>query len=109
MVSLGPFPVEVVDDAVVAKDGVKLAVSGRLEAEVVDPVPAATRVADYRDATQKMFRTAIRAVVKERRSAQVSNDTAESEAEVTRILTESLSDWGVTVRSVTLDLRTARE
>jgi hypothetical protein len=105
LVGLRPFPVEVVENDVATKDSVALTVGGRVEAWVVDPVAAATRVVDYRVATRQIFQTAIRAAAKERSSAEMSDHTTDVEAEVTGMLTEALGDWGLVVSSVSLDLR----
>jgi uncharacterized membrane protein YqiK len=109
VVSLEPFEIEVVESNVAAKDGMTLMVGGRVDAQVVEPALAATRVVDYRDATRKILQTAIRAVVKERSSVELSEDKTEPEAEVTRILTDSVGDWGVAASAVSLDLRKVAE
>jgi regulator of protease activity HflC (stomatin/prohibitin superfamily) len=100
VVGLRPFRVDVSEDDVAMKDGTALTIGGTVEAQVVDPVQAALRVVDYRDATRQMFRTAIRAAAKERSAAA----PADVEAEVARILTETLGDWGLILLSVRLDL-----
>jgi regulator of protease activity HflC (stomatin/prohibitin superfamily) len=51
VVDTSPFPVEVMDNDVVASDGVALALKGSATAQVLDPVAAAIQIADYRRAT----------------------------------------------------------
>ena len=101
VVGLRPFSVDVLENDIATKDGAGLTIGGSVEAQVVDPVAAAIRVVDYRDATRQMFRTAIRAAAKEGSAAA----PADVEAEVARILTEALGDWGLVVSSVRLELQ----
>jgi uncharacterized membrane protein YqiK len=104
VVSLAPFSLEVVESNVVAKDGVPLTVRGRMVAQVVDPIPAATRVVDYVDATRKMLQTAIRAAVRERPSPELSRDTTALGTDVRQRLTDALGKWGLVVSSASVDL-----
>jgi len=104
VVSLAPFSIEVVESNVVAKDGVPLTVRGRMVAQVVDPVPAATRVLDYVDATRKMLQTAIRVAVKERPSPELLDDSSELGTDVTQRLTDALGKWGLVVSSASVGL-----
>jgi hypothetical protein len=62
--------VEVLDENVVSKDGEALTVGGAAEGQVADPIAAATRVVDHKNATRQIFQTAIRAAVKERPSSK---------------------------------------
>jgi regulator of protease activity HflC (stomatin/prohibitin superfamily) len=106
-VNLAPFSLEVVESNVVAKDGVPLTVGGRMVAQVVDPVRAATRVVDYVDATRKMLQTAIRAAVRDRPSPELSRDTAALGTDVIERLTDALGKWGLVVSSASVDLGVA--
>ena len=103
VVDLKPFRVEVLDDNVVTNDGVTVSASGSAEAQVVDPLAAATRVVDYEQATRLILHTAIRGVVKELPGSPLREMTSDVESSVEQLVSEAASAWGVVVSA--LDLR----
>jgi uncharacterized membrane protein YqiK len=109
VVDLRPFSVEVLDENVVSKDGEALTVGGAAEGQVTDPIAAATRVVDHKNATQQIFQTAIRAAVKERPSSEIRDTATELESAVAHLVNEAVHSWGVVVSSLGLHLSTGSE
>jgi hypothetical protein len=107
-VDLDPFVAHAVETDVRTNDGIAMAVRGDLEAQVVDPVAAVVNVVDYEDATRLVLRTAMRALVMGRSSAEVSGGR-QLEPHVADEVVEALRSWGVAVRSLSFDVATAAE
>jgi len=104
VVSLKPFGVDVLDDDLVAGDGEPITASGSARAQVADPVAAATRVVDYRQAIRQIFRTAIRAAVKERPGGELRERAEEVRSAVEQVVVEAVGEWGIVVSSLNLHL-----
>jgi regulator of protease activity HflC (stomatin/prohibitin superfamily) len=104
IVALRPFTVAVLDDDVPTRDGVAITASGSAEAQVVDPVAAATRVVDYEKATRLVLHTAIRGVVKERPVSEVPGNESELESAVEQLVSHTVGDWGIVLSSLALRL-----
>jgi len=68
-----PFAIEIPPETVIAEADVPVTVSARVDGQVVDPVAAALKVVDYKDATRTIARTAIRAVVKDLPSSDLGS------------------------------------
>ncbi len=109
VVDLSPFVIDVVDRDVTANDGVVVGVSGELEGQVHDPVAAALKVVDYKDATRMLLRTAMRAVVMERPSQTLADDREELQTALMDVVVEATQRWGVVVSSLRFDVEIAAE
>jgi len=106
VVSLAPFAVNAVDTDVTTNDGVAMMVGGELQAQVVDPVAAVVRVVNYEDATKVVLRTAMRAHVMQRSSAELK-EGRQVEAPVAKEITDVARSWGLVVSSLTFDVTAA--
>ena len=104
VVDLAPFPIDVLEEDVAASDGEAVTVRGSAEGQVADPVAAATRVVDYREAARLIVQTAIRSAVKERPASGLRRQRAEVEAAVGEAVTRAVRDWGLVVSSLRLEL-----
>jgi hypothetical protein len=104
IVDLRPFTLDVLDDDVPMRNGEAITASASAEAQVVDPVAAATRVVDYEKATRLILQTAIRGVVKERPVSGLRGKESEVESAVERLVSQAVGDWGVVVSSLGLRL-----
>jgi len=109
VVDLRPFSVKVLDENVVSKDGEPLTVGGAAEGQVTDPIAAATRVVDHKNATRQIFQTAIRAAVKERPSSEIRDTAMQLESAVAQLVSEAVHSWGVVVSSLSLHVSTGSE
>ena len=105
MVRMRPFRVVVRLDGVLAENEVPLRVSGQVEGQVIDPVAAAVNVVDYQDATRMIAETAIRALLKEQRSADLVAAPSEFEAALGGEIERAVRSWGLVVLSATLDIK----
>lgn len=105
-VSLSPFVVSAVDTDVTANDGVAMTVRGELQGQVVDPVTAALKVADYEAATRQILHTAMRALVMKRSSAELDEE-GQLQPHVADEVVDAVGSWGVVVLSLSFDLTAA--
>jgi hypothetical protein len=99
-VDMNPLTLHVMAEHLETTDGVDLAVRAVVDARVVNPVDAAVKVVDYSEATCQMSETVIRAIVRERSSADLRDRTAEIEAAVLEEVKSNVSTWGVEVSTV---------
>jgi regulator of protease activity HflC (stomatin/prohibitin superfamily) len=104
VVDLKPLTLGISADDVSTKDGAHLAVRGEVQARVVDPVDAATKVADYSEATCRIAVTAVRAVLREWLSSDFSDRLAEVEAQLLREVLSAVEPWGVAVSAVRIQV-----
>ena len=104
VVDLRPFALAFPPDEVISSDGVAIEAGGSVEGRAVDPVAAAVKVVDYKEATRMIAETAVRALVKERQAATFQGDLGELEAELLGTVERHVRDWGVEVSSVRLVL-----
>jgi regulator of protease activity HflC (stomatin/prohibitin superfamily) len=107
VVDLSPFVIDVVDKNVTANDGVVVGVSAEVEGQVIDPVAAALKVVDYKDATRQIAQTAMRAVVMERPSSELRDAGLDLESFVADIVTDAVPSWGLVVSSLSFDVAVA--
>jgi regulator of protease activity HflC (stomatin/prohibitin superfamily) len=103
VVNLSPFMVNVVDRDVTSNDGVAMTVRGELQGQVVDPVAAALQVVDYQDATREILRTAMRALVLRRSSAEL-NEGRQPHPQVADEVVGAVRGWGIVVLSLSFDV-----
>jgi regulator of protease activity HflC (stomatin/prohibitin superfamily) len=102
VVDLRPFLLDLAVTGLPTADGVLVSVSGTLGGRVVDPDAAVTKVVDFEKATAMIAETAIRAAVKERRSAEVQSEPTKLEATILETVAAAAQSWGVAVSSATL-------
>jgi hypothetical protein len=74
-------------------------VSGQLQARVFDPVAAVAQVVDYKEATQIVARTAMRAILKERLSNELASPAVNIDAALVEEIDSATRQWGVVVSS----------
>jgi regulator of protease activity HflC (stomatin/prohibitin superfamily) len=108
VVNLSPFVANAVDTNVTTNDGVAVTVRGELEGQVDDPVAAALKVVDYEDATRQILHTAVRALVMERSSAELS-EGRQPHPHVADEVVDALRSWGVVVLSLRFDVAAAAD
>ena len=106
VVSLSPFVASAVDTDVSTKDGVAMTVRGELQGQVVDPAAAALKVVDYEDATRQILRTAMRALVMDRCSGELS-EGRQLHPHVADDVVDAVRSCGVVVLSLTFDVTAA--
>jgi regulator of protease activity HflC (stomatin/prohibitin superfamily) len=97
-----PFVLDIPPETVMAKAGVPVTVSARVEGQIVDPVTAALKVVDYEDATRTIARTAIRAVMKDHPASDLASASGELEAAFVQAVENAAESWGVSLLSGTL-------
>src|SRR5262249_27592215 len=98
---MSSFRVDVAEENVVGGDGDSVTAHASAEGKVVDPVAAATRVVDFKNATRQVLETAVRGAVK-KDPDPLGNPDIESKVEQT--VREAVGSWGVAVSSVRVDL-----
>jgi regulator of protease activity HflC (stomatin/prohibitin superfamily) len=101
-IDLRPLALDIPPKEVLMKDHVPVTVSAKVGGRVVDPVAAALKVVDYKDATKMIAETAIRAVLEERRSDELGSASATVEAAVVEEIDQAAQSWGVAVSSASL-------
>ena len=101
---LSPFVVVVVDEKVTANDGVAVRASAEVEGKVIDPVAAALKVVDYKDATRQIAQTAMRAFVMERPSSELREAGPELRSVVADTVTDAVSSWGLVASLLSFDV-----
>jgi regulator of protease activity HflC (stomatin/prohibitin superfamily) len=87
----------------VTRDGVTLAVSARIDAQVVDATSALIRVVDYREAIRQLALTALRATSKQYSLEETRSGHGSIETAVLDAVAEAAFTWGVTVQRVELE------
>jgi hypothetical protein len=90
VVDLTPFVVSFHDMNVTANDGVAVGVSAEVEGQVIDPVAAALKVVDYKDATKQVTQAEARAVVMERPASEPRDAGLDLESVVSDIVADAV-------------------
>jgi regulator of protease activity HflC (stomatin/prohibitin superfamily) len=103
-VGLKPLTLDISAADIVTKDGVHLGVSGSLNARVVSPVDAVTKVADYSQATRQVTEAALRGVFHERRSTDLAEQRTQVETELLDEVRSAAESWGVLVTELRIRL-----
>lgn len=85
-----------------------MTVRGELQGQVADPAAAALGVGDYEDATGQILHAAVRALVMERSSADLS-DGRQLHPHVADEVVDAVRSWGVDVLSLSFDVATAAD
>jgi regulator of protease activity HflC (stomatin/prohibitin superfamily) len=85
------------------KDHVSVNVRVDVDARVVDPVEAATKVVDYAQATRQIAETAVR-LFRERLSGGLDEQRTEVEAELLAQVAPAVEAWGVSVSVLRIQL-----
>src|SRR6266852_5206531 len=96
-VDLKPLTLRISADDVVTKDGVHLDVCGDVDARVVSPVDAATKVVDYSQATCQFTEAALRNLFRGWLSTDLAARLAEAEAQLLDDVRSAAESWGVSV------------
>jgi regulator of protease activity HflC (stomatin/prohibitin superfamily) len=103
-VDLRPLTLEVSAANVSTKDHVSVNVRVDVDARVVDPVEAATKVVDYAQATRQIAETAVRGLFRERLSGGLDEQRTEVEAELLAQVAPAVEAWGVSVSVLRIQL-----
>ena len=104
-VDLSPQTLDISTDDIATNDGVRLGVRGSLNARVVSPVDAATRVADYSQATRQIAgEAALRGLFRERLSTELAEQLTNVQAELLIQVRSAVEAWGVSVTELRIQL-----
>jgi regulator of protease activity HflC (stomatin/prohibitin superfamily) len=103
-VDLKPQSLDISTDDIVTNDGVHLGVRGSLNARVVSPVDAATRVVDYSQATRQIAEAALRGLFRERLSTDLAERLTDVQAELLNQVRSAVEVWGVSVTELRIQL-----
>jgi regulator of protease activity HflC (stomatin/prohibitin superfamily) len=103
-VDLKPQTLDISTDDIVTNDGVNLGVRGSLNARVVSPVDAATRVVDYSQATRQIAEAALRGLFRERLSTDLAEHLTDVQAELLNQVRSAVEAWGVSVTELRIQL-----
>jgi SPFH domain / Band 7 family len=85
------------------QDGVRLTIRGSVDAQVLSPVDAATKVVDYRKATCLIAETALRGSLPSWLASDVAERGADLERELLEQVRPIVREWGVLVSAVRVD------
>jgi regulator of protease activity HflC (stomatin/prohibitin superfamily) len=103
-VDLKPLTLGFSADGVVTKDAAQLDVRGDVDARVVSPVDAATKVVNYSQATRQITETAIRGLFRGWLSTDLTERLAEVEAQLLDEVRSAAESWGLSISDVRIQL-----
>jgi regulator of protease activity HflC (stomatin/prohibitin superfamily) len=100
VIDLGPLTLETAEEGVRTSDDVAVTVELRIGARVTDPLDAAVKVADYRQATCQMVRVVSRVIVGDFLRDQLSSEREQIESAIRTRSDSEMRTFGVAVSSL---------